>query len=203
MRFEVAEVDAEVVVDGTFGIVGRELRIARERAYALLVADTGAPRHILEGVADADNGEHKEVGTVLYRGLLVLFECKLEFACHSGEFRVEWLGFWEVSDFVKELTGGVAGVDESLDLVLGCRVAGRFGVLDNLLRRLRRSLGELCFELGDAAVAFLDSLLLRVGKCGGLGEPGIEGVVLRLGVGLGRGVLGWHWDIVGLVLEKR
>ena len=46
MRFEVAEVDAEVVVDGTFGIVGRELRIAREGAYALLVSDTGAPSYI-------------------------------------------------------------------------------------------------------------------------------------------------------------
>ena len=74
VSFEVAEVDAEVVVHGTFGIVGSELGVAGERAYALLVTDTGATGHVLERVAYADNGEHKEVRTVFYRSLLILFE---------------------------------------------------------------------------------------------------------------------------------
>lgn len=72
--FEVAELDAEVVVHGTLWIVGRELRVACEVADALLVSDTGATSHILECVADTDNGEHQEVSAVFDRGLLVLFE---------------------------------------------------------------------------------------------------------------------------------
>ena len=74
VSFEVAELDAEVVVHGTLGIVGSELGVAREVADALLVSDTWAPRHVLERVADTDNGKHKEVGAIFDRGLLVLFE---------------------------------------------------------------------------------------------------------------------------------
>ncbi len=84
VSFEVAELDAEVVVHGTLGIVGSELCVACEVADALLVSDTGSPCHILERVADADNGEHKEVGAILHGGFLILFECERKFTCHCG-----------------------------------------------------------------------------------------------------------------------
>lgn len=74
MRFEVAESEVKVVVNGTFGVVGSELSIAGERTDALLVSNTGATCHILERVADADNGEHKEVRAVFDRGLLILLK---------------------------------------------------------------------------------------------------------------------------------
>jgi len=72
--FEVAELDAEVVVNGTLRIVGCELSVARKVADALFVSNTGSPCHILERVADTDNGEHKEVSAVFDRSLLILFE---------------------------------------------------------------------------------------------------------------------------------
>ena len=40
MRFEVAESEVEVVVNGTFGVVGSELCVAGERTDTLLVSDT-------------------------------------------------------------------------------------------------------------------------------------------------------------------
>ena len=74
MRFEVAESEVEVVVNGTFGVVGSELCVAGERTDTLLVSDTGATSHILERVADTDNGKHKEVGAVFDRSLLILLK---------------------------------------------------------------------------------------------------------------------------------
>lgn len=81
-RFEVSELNAEVVVHGTLGIVGSELSVAREVADALLVSDAGATRHVLERVADTDNGEHKEVGAIFHGGFLILLKCECKFTCH-------------------------------------------------------------------------------------------------------------------------
>ena len=72
--FEVTELDAEVVVYGTLGIVGSELGIACEVADALLVSDSGAAGHKLKRVADTDNREHKEVGAIFHCGFLILLE---------------------------------------------------------------------------------------------------------------------------------
>ncbi len=88
-RFEVSELDAEIVVHGTLGIVGGELSVACQVADTLLVSDAGATRHVLEGVADSDNGEHEEVGAVFDGGLLILFESELKFSSHI-------FGNWEL-----------------------------------------------------------------------------------------------------------
>ena len=73
-RFEVSELDSEIIVHGTLRIVGRKLGVACEIADALLVSDTRSPRHILERVADTDNGEHEEVGAIFHGGLLILLQ---------------------------------------------------------------------------------------------------------------------------------
>lgn len=74
ISFEVAELDTEVIIHGTLGIIWCELSVACEIADALLISDIGATGHILERIADTDNGEHKEVSAVLNRSLLILFE---------------------------------------------------------------------------------------------------------------------------------
>ena len=80
--FEVSELDAEVIVHGTLGVVGSKLSVAREVTDALLVSDTGATCHVLERVADTDNRKHQQVSTVFDGCLLILFEGELKFPCH-------------------------------------------------------------------------------------------------------------------------
>ncbi len=74
-------------------------------------------------------------------------------------------------DFVVKGAGRVESFNEGLDVVFGSGFAGLV-VLDNLLRRLRRSLVELRLKVGD-------SLLLLVAEAVFLGERVFYGVELR------------------------
>ena len=92
------------------------------------------------------------------------------------------------SDLVIEVAGGVYSGAEAVKVRFIGVVGGLF-VLDDLLGRLGRGFGELCFKFGDTLVAFFDSCFLRVGESVSVVETLIEGIVFVLGIGLGFGHL--------------
>ena len=82
-RFQRTEVQVQVIIGRARRLIRPELRITRHSGNGLLVADTGARRHVLESVLDTDDGEHQQFRAELVSGLLISRQIKLNFSWHS------------------------------------------------------------------------------------------------------------------------
>ena len=79
-----AEVQSQVHICTARRLVGCELCLCVDVAHILLVTNTGARCHKLQGVLDTDNREHKELLAILDCCLLVVLQCKNQFSCHNS-----------------------------------------------------------------------------------------------------------------------